>query len=59
MTTKCFFVILVLLIPRNHSPNGGNIDVYMKLVIEQLKMLWWPGVWANDHNILAEFIRRF
>ena len=39
MTTKRFFVILVLLIPGKHSPNGGNIDVYMKPVIEQLKRL--------------------
>ena len=54
MTTKYFFVILVHLIPRKHSPNGRNIDVYMKLVIDQLKKLWWPGVWADDHNIPAE-----
>ena len=59
MTTKRFFVIPVLLIPGKHSPNGRNIDVYMKPVIEQLKQLWWPGVWADDHSIPPELTRRF
>jgi hypothetical protein len=59
MTTKRIFVIPVLLIPGKHSPNGGNIDVYMKPVIDQMKKLWWPGVWADDHSIPAELTRRF
>ena len=59
MTTKRFFVIPVLLIPGKHSPNGSNIDVYMKPVIDQLNQLWWPGVWADDHNIPPELTRRF
>ena len=59
MTTKRFFVIHVLLIPGKHSPNGGNIDVYMKPVIDQMKKFWWPGVWADDHSIPAELTRRF
>ena len=59
MTTKRFFVIPVLLIQGKHSPNGGNIDVYMKPVIDQLKQLWWPGVWADDHSIPPELTRRF
>ena len=56
---KCFFVIPVILIPGKHSLNGGNINVYMKPVIDQLKQLWWPGVLANDHNIPPELTRRF
>ena len=37
MTTKLFFVKPVILIPRKHSPNGVNIDVYMKSIIDKLK----------------------
>ena len=59
MTTKWLFVIPILLIPGKHSANGGNIEVYMKPVTNQLKKLWWPGVWADDHSIPAELIRRF
>lgn len=59
LTTKRFFVIPVLLIPGKHSPNGGNINVYMKPVIDQLRKLWWPGVWADDHSIPPELTRRF
>ena len=58
MTTKRFFFILVLLILGKHSLNGRNIDVYVKVIIDQLKKLWWPGVWADDHNIPAELTRR-
>lgn len=59
MTTKYLFVILVIFILTKHSPNGGNIDVYMKSIIDHLKTLWWHGMWADDHNIPVELMRRF
>lgn len=56
MITKYLFVILVIFNLRKHSLNERNIDVYMKSIIDHLKKLQWPDMWADDHNIPAELI---
>jgi hypothetical protein len=40
LTTKKFFVILALLIPRKKSITSNNFDVYLQLVVEELQQLW-------------------
>jgi hypothetical protein len=40
LTTKKFFLVLVLLIPRKESVNNDNIDVYLIPLVEELQELW-------------------
>jgi hypothetical protein len=47
LTTKKFYLILALLIPRNKSMKKTNIDVYMAPLIQELQKLW-KGVLALD-----------
>ena len=47
LTTKKFFIMLVLLIPRKQSVTGQFFDVYLAPLVEELQHLW-RGVLAYD-----------
>jgi len=47
LTTKCFFVILALIIPRKEYVKNENINVYLQPLLEELEMLW-VGVMIVD-----------
>lgn len=40
LTIKHFFVMLTLLILGKESIKNENIDVYLQLLVEELKLLW-------------------
>jgi len=52
LTTKKFFLVLVLLIPRKKSVNNDNIDVYLIPLVEELQELW-KGVDVWDFACLV------
>jgi hypothetical protein len=47
LTTKKFFVMLALLIPRKELITSNNFDLYLQHVVEELQQLW-EGVRAYD-----------
>ena len=47
MVTKCFFVMLSLLIPGKESVKSTNVDVYLESLVDELLILW-EGVPAVD-----------
>lgn len=47
MVTKCFFVMLSLVIPGKESVKSANIDVYLEPLVDDLLLLW-NGVPAID-----------
>ncbi len=40
LTTKRFFVMLILFIPRKESIKNENIDVYLQSLVEELEEIW-------------------
>ena len=51
---KSPYWILLLIIPRPKSP-GNNIDVYLQLLINELKLLWKVGVETFDAHKKQNF----
>ena len=49
------YMFLTLIIPRPHNPKS-RIDVYLKSLIKELKILWSDGIPTNDaskqHNFM-------
>ncbi len=54
LVTKCYFIILALIIPNKKFVTSGNLDVYLQLLIEELQVLW-KGVQAFDVIIGEKF----
>ena len=47
--TKKFFISLCILISGKRSPSDGNIDVYLRPLLDELKQLW-QGVPTLDFS---------
>jgi hypothetical protein len=48
LTTKKHFVMLSLIIPSLRSIIGEHFDVYLKPLLDELKMLWEVGIDVQD-----------